>query len=74
MLEHLANSFCHGSKDISPLNFTPMEFASVPDQYSLLKRSVQSVIEYKDPKAHGQGIFLIDCSNPTLVSFVPHYH
>ena len=49
IVEHVANSFCHVSKDIIPLNFAPMECAFVPDQYiqSVRMKYMKRHIDYQ---------------------------
>ena len=54
MVEHIADSFCCASKDIIPLNFTPIEFNSVPDQYKISPNEVyDALLNIKVHKAHG---------------------
>ena len=54
MVDHIANSFCHGSNDIFLLNFSPLEFASVPDQYIICPNEVNdALLHLKVHKAHG---------------------
>ena len=54
MVEHIADSFCCVNKDIIPLNFTPIEFTSVPDQYIISPNEVyDALLNIKVHKAHG---------------------
>ena len=53
MVEYIANAFCYVSKDITPLNFTPIEFASVPDQFIISPNEVHDALSsIKVHKAH----------------------
>ena len=54
MVEHIADSFCYIAKDIPPLNFTPIEFASVPDRFIISPNEVRDALStLKVYKAHG---------------------
>ncbi len=54
MTEHIANSFCDVSKDITPLNFIPIKFASLPDQYVISPSDVhEALLNIKVHKAPG---------------------
>ena len=54
MTEHIANSFCDVGKDITPLNFIPIGFASLPDQYIISPSDVnEALLNIKVHKAPG---------------------
>ena len=44
LAEHIADSFCNIVKDISPLDFSPLQVLSVPDEYIISQAQVSVVL------------------------------